>query len=296
MWMEVGPLSSEGSEPTSPSPSELRVTVVQMGATHDTQENLSGILSAIKTAAADGSQLIVFPECILSGYMYQSLEEVQAHAVGLDSVEIRTVGKACAEHGVHVVLGLLEAGAAGTVHNSAVMFDSSGDIVTCYRKVHLPFLGADRFVTEGTFPSPIVTTPFGRVGIGICYDLRFPESARAMALSGADIIVQPSTMPHEAELLLEHFVPVRACENRVFVALANRGDVEDGVGFMGRSQIVSPTGRRIAEAEEHGEALLTVTVNLLDAREKRIVNKPGEYEVSLFEDRRPSTYAAITSI
>lgn len=269
---------------------------MQMGASSDIPTNVSRILTAIAAATADGSQLIVFPECILSGYMYDSLEEVQQHAVALDGPEVQVVAKACAQHGVYVVLGFLEDQDDGSVHNSAVMLSPGGEIVTCYRKVHLPFLGADRFVTEGSAPPPVVATPFGRIGIGICYDLRFPESARSMALSGADIIVHPSTMPHEASLLLEHFVPVRACENRVFLALANRGDDEGGVSFMGRSQIVSPSGIRIAHAEEDGEAALTVTIDLQDAREKRIVNKPGEYEVSLFEDRRPATYASITSV
>jgi len=274
----------------------LRLTVAQMDTTQDVATNLGRILAVIATAAADGSQLLVMPECILSGYLYNSLEEVQSHAVALDGPELRAIAAACAEGGISVVLGLLESQEEGVVYNSAVMFDSSGEFVTCYRKVHLPFLGADRFVTPGTSPAPVVDTPFGRVGIGICYDLRFPESARTMALSGADIIVHPSTMPHEARLLLEHFVPVRACENRVFFALANRGDTEAGVSFMGRSQIVSPTGRRLAEAQEEGETNLTVTISLREARDKKIVNVPGEYEVSLFDDRRPATYSVITTL
>lgn len=288
-------MSNDISVDDSPNPAELRITVMQIGATQVILANLSRILTAITAAAEEGSQFIVFPECILSGYMYNSIEEVRQHAVALDSPEIQAVAKACALNGVYVVLGFLESQPDDTVNNSAVMINPSGEIVTCYRKVHLPFLGADRFVTAGSIPPPVVNTPFGRVGIGICYDLRFPESARSMALSGADIIAHPSTMPHEANLLLEHFVPVRACENRVFFALANRGDDENGVSFMGRSQIVSPAGIRIAEAQEVGEVALTVSINLAESREKRIVVRPGEYEVALFNDRRPVTYVAITS-
>lgn len=275
--------------------SRLRITVAQIGASHDVQGNVRRVVEAIdRLPASDCPQIAVFPECILTGYMYSSVEETRDHAIELSGPELGRVAEASRRRASYVVVGFLES-CDGQLFNSAAMYSPEGGLLGCYRKVHLPFLGADRFVSPGTAPPPVLETAIGKIGIGICYDLRFPENARCLALGGAELIVQPSTMPDKAAILLEHFVPVRACENRVYFALANRGDEEAGVNFSGLSQIVSPKGFRLAQAADVGEEFISVEVELGEAREKRIINTPGEYEVSLFEDRRPSTYTAITS-
>ena len=271
----------------------LRLSVAQIGATQDVETNLQRVIEVLRDAAAY-SDLVVMPETVLSGYMYESRDEAQAHAVGIDGPELLAVQEVCSALGVHVVLGLLERDRTGGLYNSAVLIDDTGALAGHYRKTHLPCLGVDRFVDPGNEVPPVIETRLGRIGIAICYDLRFPETARALALAGADLIAQPSTWPHEAAMLAEHFVPVRACENRVFMAVANRSDQERGTDFMGRSQVVSPAGERLAEAGMDDEQILTVQVDLAEARNKRIVNKPGEYQVSLFEDRRPDLYTQIT--
>jgi 5-aminopentanamidase len=271
----------------------LRLGVAQIGATQDVATNLQRVTDVLRDEAAY-TDLIVMPETILSGYMYESRDEAYVHALEIDGSELGAVKDACATLGVHVVLGFLERDRSGGVYNSAALVDDTGAIAGHYRKTHLPCLGVDRFVDPGGEAPPVVTTKHGRIGIAICYDLRFPETARALALAGADLIAQPSTWPHEAAMLADHFVPVRACENRVFVAVANRPDRERGVGFMGRSQVAAPTGERLIEAGTDDEQVLSVVVDLGQARDKRIVNKPGEYQVSLFEDRRPELYTRIT--
>jgi predicted amidohydrolase len=269
------------------------MAVVQMGATQDVGHNLKAVLAMLAETAQQNVQLAVLPECVLSGYMYNSREEALSHSVYADGQEIAEIAQACASQNLHAVVGYLERDGDGGMYNSAVLIDDDGQRVANYRKTHLPYLGLDRFVDAGQVAPPVVATKLGRIGLAICYDLRFPESARCLALGGADVIAQPSTWPSEASMLPDHFMPVRACENRVFMAAANRPDKEAGVSFIGRSQIVAPTGQRIAEADSVAEGVFVASIDLAQAREKRIVTVPGEYEVSLFIDRRPELYGEI---
>jgi 5-aminopentanamidase len=276
------------------SGSHVRVASAQVGASLGAvEENVAQSVSVLGDAAARGVDLVVFPECALSGYVFGDREQASQAAVGLDGPEVGALAAACAEHGLHAVVGLLEAD-RGAVYNAAVLLGPEG-VVGSYRKAHLPCLGVDRFVARGEQREPAVfETALGRIGVAICYDLRFPETARLLALAGAELVAQPSNWPPQAVLLADHFVRVRAAENRVFVVLANRGDEEGGVEFIGRSQIVGPAGDVLASAERE-EGLVVADVDLAEAREKRIVNEPGVYEVSLFEDRRPELYGALAS-
>jgi predicted amidohydrolase len=131
-------------------------------------------------------------------------------------------------------------------------------------------------------------------GLSICYDIRFPESARSLALAGADLIAHSANWPSEAAILAEHFVAVRACENRVFFAAANRGDAENGTSFAGGSRVAGIDGEVLCAAERD-EDLLLAEVDLSKAREKLIVRRPGAFETDLFGDRRPELYGALTS-
>jgi len=273
---------------------QVKLAVAQMGATQNVAENLVRVLSVLDEAATQDVDVVVLPECVMSGYMFEDRAEAVSRAVTVNGPELADIARICREGQLHVVVGLLERGHDDDLYNTAVLVDDAGQLIGHYRKTHLPCLGVDRFVDRGTETPPVVATRHGNIGLAICYDLRFPETARSLALAGADIIAQPSTWPSEAAMLAEHFVPVRACENRVFVAVANRADEESGVSFMGRSQIVAPSGRRIAEADGESDCLLTAVVDLGDARDKRIVNVSGEYEVSLFADRRPELYGRIT--
>lgn len=257
----------------------------------DVAGNLERCVRVLGLAAQAGVELTVFPECALSGYVFDDVASALSASVRLDGPEFEAISEACASAGQYAVVGFLEQQDTA-VYNSAALVGPNG-IVGCYRKCHLPCLGVDRFVERGDGARPAVfETPLGRIGIAICYDIRFPETARLLALAGAELIVQPSNWPPEAVMLADHFVRVRANENRVFVALANRCDVEAGVDFIGRSQIVGPAGD-VRAAAEREETLLVANVDLAEARDKRIVNEPGVYEVSLFEDRRPDLYGSL---
>jgi predicted amidohydrolase len=269
----------------------LKVAAAQCGAElGNIDKNLDTVLRLLHAAGEAG--LVVFPECILSGYMFARREDAFAAAVPRDGPEVMRIADACRQRGVHAVVGLLEV-EGGRLYNTAALLGPRGP-VGFYRKEHLPFLGLDRFVNVGHNEAiAAFDTDIGRIGLAICYDVRFPESARCLALDGCDVIVMPSVWPDTADFVADHMVRVRACENRVFVVACTRGDAESGAGFMGKSQIIDPRGDVLALAGG-GEQLLFADLDLDLARQKCVITVPGEYEVSLFADRRPDAYSLIT--
>jgi predicted amidohydrolase len=193
----------------------------------------------------------------------------------------------CARLGVHAVVGLVERD-GDRLRNTAVLVGPGG-LVGRYRKTHLPFLGVDRFVTPGE-EAEVFETPLCRIGIEICYDLRFPELTRSLALRGAEIVAHPTNWPLAARSNADFVTRARALENRVYLLTSNRCGRERSAEFCGWSQIVDPRGDRLAEAGPDGEALLTAEIDVAFAREKDLIVAPGEYEMRLFDDRRPDLY------
>jgi predicted amidohydrolase len=172
-----------------------------------------------------------------------------------------------------------------------VLVSPTDGLLGAYRKTHLPFRGVDRFVVPGD-ELPVFDTPLGRIGIEICYDLRFPAVTRTLALRGADMVAHPTNFPMAAKAQTELITVARAAENRVYLLTANRVGKERWGEFCGWSQIVDPYGTRLAEAGEREETLLLADVDLEKARDKDYV-VPGEYELYLFGHRRPELYGAL---
>jgi len=269
----------------------LRVAVAQVDPKlAEPSRNLELCLGRLEEAAAGGVELLVLPECAIPGYVFHSLEEALPFAEEIPGPTTEVLAAACARLGVHVVCGLLERHGDG-IRNAAVVVGPDGLIGT-YRKTHLPFLGVDRFVTPGD-ELCVFDTPLGRIGVEICYDLRFPEVTRSLALAGADIVVLPTNWPLAARANAELLAPARAYENRVYLLVSNRVGVERTGEFCGRSQIVDPSGLRLAEAEVSGETLLLADIDVELARDKSIVPAPGEYEMHLFGHRRPELYGSL---
>lgn len=266
-----------------------KIAVAQMGSLlGDVRGNLAKVATWIKVAAEDGISLIVFPECILSGYVFEDRKELEASSIRADGPEMSAIEELCSTYNTIVVVGYCEIANEG-IFNSAAVIGPEG-IIGTHRKRHLPFIGADRFTDEpsGSEP-PIFQTSIGRIGVAICYEIRFPEVFRTLALAGADIIALPTNWPEQSNILATHFTPVRAAENFVYVLVANRHDSERNVNFLGASQIVDPTGRVCAHAARN-EGLVSAVFDPELARNKRIVFREGEFEVSPWRDRRPQTY------
>jgi len=274
----------------------LRVAVVQMDVhLGQVTHNLQRILVLLEKATECGAQLVVFPECALSGYCFDSVEDARRYALPAYESPSSPVGEfvqACIRHNVIGVLGFLELASQGAIYNSAAIAARSLHAPWIYRKTHLPTLGVDRFIARGE-RLEVCAVNGVRLGPLICYDARFPEAARVLTLRGAQVIVLPTNWPEGAESAPEYMLRTRARENGVFILAANRIGIERGRRFIGRSQIVSPDGMVLAQAGD-GEEILYADITPTRADTKRIVIEPGAWEQDTVGDRRPELYGDLT--
>ena len=276
----------------------VKVAVVQMdpqlGAC---EQNLAHVSALFERALAQGVQLTVFPECATTGYGFADLASAREVAETVPGPTTAALTTLCRDYrsnggGPYVVIGLLEkTGDPDIIYNSAVLVGPEG-VIGLYRKAHLPLLGVDRFTTPGDTGFLVWETEIGRIGINICYDLRFPEGMRALALEGADIIALPTNWPDGSQNAPQFVTRTRALENRVFVLACNRCGEESGFWFFGHSQITDPRGNVLSEAGT-GEEICYADIEPHTAREKRIVLRPGEFELDTIGDRRPELYGRI---
>ena len=258
----------------------------------DRAHNLAQIERMTREAAGKGARLIVFPECALTGYCYASREEAAEDAESIPGPATEHFARVAADTGAYITFGLVEKD-GDQIYNAAAIVGPDG-FVGKYRKNHLPYEVLDRFVTRGNLSFPVFETAIGRIGILICYDMRFPEPARILALSGADIILHPTNLPFGGAPQADFMYQARAAENRIWILSADRVGVERGVEFIGRSAIIHPNGTRLAEGSANNEELLIAEIEPAIAREKDLIFTPGIYELHTFSDRRPELYGALT--
>ena len=274
------------------SPESIRVAAVQMEPKLGrVSENLDRIAAGLEQAAASGAKLAVFPECALSGYGFGSREEGLAHAVPIDGPEVGKIASIAERTGCGCIFGLLERDGS-RLFNACVLIGPQGVIGT-YRKVHLPFLGIDMFVDPGDRPFAVHEVAGLRVGMHICYDGSFPETARVLTLLGADLLVLPTNWPTHSECAAEHMIPTRAMENTVYVMAVNRVGVESGFRFIGGSSIADPSGTVLARAGADAEETLFAEIDPARARTKHLVRVPGRHEINRIADRRPAFYGRL---
>jgi predicted amidohydrolase len=256
----------------------------------DKEFNLQMIRERLGVVAAAGAHLSVFPEAILSGYGFKSVEEAWAHAEPLPGPATEVLGADCRRLGVWVVFGLLER-QGDRLYNACALVGPGG-FQGRYRKAHLPFLGIDRYAAAGDTPFEVHDLGGLRIGINICYDAGFPEAARCLALAGADLILLPTNWPEGAASTPKYLVPARALENHVYYAAVNRVGTERGFRFIGNSLIVNVHGDTLTAAGS-GEEIIYADIDAAIARAKRIVFIPGQYEVDRIAHRRPELYARL---
>jgi predicted amidohydrolase len=254
--------------------------------------NLVMVRSKLRQAVAGGARLVIFPECVLTGYAFGSRADAWPHAESLPGPATDILAADCRESGARVALGLLERGSAGELYNACALVGPDG-LVASYRKVHLPYLGVDRFTTPGDRPFAVHDLGGLRIGMLICYDDSFPEAARCLMLLGADLVLLPTNWPSGAAAVAKFLVPARALENHVYYAAVNRVGEEGGFRFLGRSRVVGPDGETLAAAEHDREALLHATIEPTAARAKHLVRVPGAYELHRLADRRPDLYGPL---
>lgn len=234
-----------------------------------------------KATSKKDPTLIVLPELAFSGYNFESLAHVEQTAEKIPTSEsCRFLEKLTMEYGIYVVAGINEE-AKGHFYNSAVAFGPKGYIMT-YRKLHL-YAQEKKFFSRGDLPLKIFNLENYKVGVMVCFDWFFPEVPRTLALLGSDVICHPmnAVIPDGAYVGDTY----HARWNRTFVVLANRIGQEQDLKFIGRSTIIDPTGKVLAQASPDTEETISAVIDPLQARNKEL-NKFNH----LFDDRRPEFY------
>lgn len=247
-------------------------------------ENLEKGEKGIAEAARRGSDLVCLPEMWTTGFNWNENRRIAEEHERL----IDYVAGMAREHGVWVNGSTLSLNRRGQVSNASILFSPNGDRAGVYRKTHLfSLLGEDKHMTPGRRLCA-VDAPWGRTGLSICYDIRFPELFRTYALKGAKVVLCPAAFPYPR---LEHWkilVRARAIENQMFLIATNRVGSEDFgpegvVTYFGSSTIVDPWGEVVLEANETDETLLTAEIDTDRVDEIRS-------RMKVLDDRRPELY------
>jgi predicted amidohydrolase len=243
---------------------KFRIALAQVSASEKKGENLERGVALIHDAAKAGADMLVLPELFM---MYAPLDELPATLVQaaeeVDGPFVKTLALEAKKKRIHIVVGILEKSELkGKVHNTVVMVGPDGKVMSTHRKLQLfdsfGYKESSRFApaadVEGAFK-----TRLGKVGLMTCYELRFPEIARILALQGAELIVVPTAWlgGRMKEEHLHVLAKARALENTVFVAVAS----QTGRIFTGRSLVVDPFGVTICDAGEE-ETLVTAEIDL----------------------------------
>ena len=268
------------------------VAGVQMDCTlADRDANLRAIIAKLEAAADRGAKLVVFPECALSGYGFESLAEALSAAETLPGPATDAIAKVCAKRGVWAVFGLLES-ASGKLYNSCTLVGPTGYFAS-YRKLHLPCLGADRFTDPGDRPFAVHDLGGFRIGMNICFDGSFPESSRILTLLGADLVVLPTNWTTNSRTMASLVSAARAWENHIYYLAVNRVGTESGFQYIGKSSAADCSGQIIHWAPEHEEHIFTFEVDPIAARQKHVVTCAGTYEIDRVNWRRPEMYGPL---
>ena len=257
--------------------------------------NLARMEASCREAATHGAKLVIFPECAVTGYCFESREEAMPFAEEFDSggesETVTQLHQICGELGIHLVTGMLER--SGDHLFNVCVCVGPGGLVGEYRKTHLPHLGVDHFATPGDQAYEVFDAGDLRVGMLICYDASFPEASRVLALAGADIIVLPTNWPFGAEPTADYVINARASENKVYFIAVDRVGLERGFQFIGKSKICDVHGNTLEFADHTEEAIIYAEIDPAEARDKRIERVPGKHAIDRFADRRPDLYGPI---
>jgi len=254
--------------------------------------NLAAIRAKLIEAADAGAKLVVFTECVLTGYGFTDRNAALKVAETIPGPSTDVIAKECQFRGVWAVFGMLERD-GDKLFNSCALVGPAGQIEK-YRKIHLPCVGADRFTDPGDMPICVHDLGGLKIGIGICFDGSFPEMARIQTLLGADLILLPTNWAEKAIKMATLVPRTRAFENHVYHLAVNRIGDEAGYHYIGHSSACDFNGDYLAYAEHDREAILYFDVDPEAARKKKVVHCVGEYEIDRVNWRRPEMYGELT--
>ena len=287
---------------------KLKVGIIQQSNTGNLDSNRERIIASIKDLAAQGAQLIVNRELHDSLYFCQTETPDECNlAISLDSDVVKCYKDVARECGVVLVISLFERRAPGLYHNTAIVIERDGSIAGKYRKMHIPDDPAyyEKFYfTPGDLGFKPIETSVGRLGVLVCWDQWYPEAARLMALSGAELLIYPTAIgwestdtPDEKRRQQDAWVTVQrghAVANGLPVITVNRVGHEadpsgqtNGIQFWGHSFIAGPQGELLYVAPDDHEDVRIVEINLSRSEQVR-------RWWPFLRDRRIDAYGGIT--
>jgi len=284
----------------------LTVAAAQLGPSSPTKtQTVERMVTLMEEAGKQGVELLSFPELSLTPYF---AAKVHANVdpffeETLPSPTTQPLFQAAQHSKMHFVLPYAERD-NGAYYNSAALITPEGVVLERYRKMHIPgwveprWEGLNilekRYFALGNLGFSVASLPKAQTGILICYDRRFSEGYRALALGGAELICVPYNTPtfgqppevgqETSEVLLR----AGAMENQLFIVAVGKAGVEDGAEYIGGSEIIAPTGQVLAKAKTNGDELVIATI---DMDEVRALRKKWDF----LADRRPDTYRTLVN-
>ena len=259
---------------------QLTLSLVQMDIRlGEPDANLERGHEFVRESAARGADLVIFPELWTTGYDLARATELADPAP--DGRAQRAIKGWAMAYKVWITGSFLLREREG-VSNAGFLFGPEGEMLGPYAKIHrFGLMDEDKWLNAGEKPG-LFDLPWGKTGLAICYDLRFPELFRGYALAGARLILLPSEWPHPRLAHWRTLIRARAIENQCFFAAVNRVGRDRDNHFCGHSALIDPWGETVVEAGQ-SEILLTATVDLAQADEVR-------QRIPVLSDRRPECY------
>jgi omega-amidase len=261
----------------------MKIAAAQIScAPGDLQANIRKIRDFSAQAKKSGAELIVFPEMVDTGY---SMPAIQEHATSWNEGAVPKLQETAKELSIAIIAGVSDRDGA-SIFNSQVFIDAEGGIAAKYRKTHLvtaPPLDERPYFTAGDGLASCKIDKFN-LGLGICYDLRFPEFYRTLAVNhDTNVLINSSAWPFPRVEHLRILALARAIENQSYLILANRVGTDDGVTFCGTSAIIDPYGAIVAAASVDREELIQaeISADVIDSVRNRM---------AVFAHRRKDLY------
>jgi len=261
----------------------MKIAAAQIScAPGDLDANVRKIRDFASRAKESGAELIVFPEMVDTGY---SMPIIQKHATSWNEGAVPKLQKMAKDLAISIVAGVSDRDGART-YNSQIFIDAKGEILSKYRKTHLvtaaPLDERPTFTAGDAFVSCKIDKL--NLALSICYDLRFPEVCRTLAVAhGANVFVNSSAWPFPRVEHLRVLALARAIENQSYLILANRVGTDDGVTFCGTSAIIDPYGAIVAAASVDREELIQAEIS------EDVINSVRN-RMRVFDHRRGDLY------
>lgn len=285
---------------------EVKVAGIQMSMEVDNKEaNVEKAVKLIDRAGREGCKMVLLPEVFFMEYSVFDLcfprdPAVYRYAEPIPGPTTNKLAEVSKEHGIYVLAPIYEKAGPGIYYNTTAVIAPSGEVIGKYRKTHIPAtLSLEKLYFRPGWEFPVWKTNYGKIGVVTCFDRRFPETVRIIALNGAEIVFCPnasSIPPQVAKAPVkrkrqkenwEFLAKCRAYENGVFFVYIGRWGTEQGIKFHGTSLIVNPYGEIIAQAPAEGDMILSATIDLEEVDRARIATP-------IFRDLRPELYGRLS--